>query len=98
MTGTDDPGSRVRAFHLLAIWVDALESRVLLDAQSSGLTWAQIRVVYGLSRQAANRRFSDETVVPSDFFDQLLQDVDDDAEAVPTLASAAKRARRTAGA
>ena len=46
----------------------------LLEAQTSGLTWAQIGEVYGVSRQAAHRRFSDETVVPSDFFDQLLEE------------------------
>jgi hypothetical protein len=93
-----DANTRVRAVQHLAAGVEALERQVLLDAQSSGLTWAHIGEIYGVSRQAVHRRFSDETVVPSDFFDQLLQDVDDDAEAVPTLASAAKRARRTAGA
>lgn len=93
-----DPKTRVRAIHHLAAGVDALERQVLLDAQSAGLTWAQIGEVYGVSRQAAHRRFSDETVVPSDFFDQLLEDLDEDVEAVPALARAAQRVRRATNA
>lgn len=89
-----DAKTRVRAIHRLAAGVEALERQVLLNAQSSGLTWAQIGEIYGVSRQAAHRRFSDETVVPSDFFDQLLEDLDEDTEAVPALAKAAKRIRR----
>ena len=89
-----DPKSRVRAIHQLAAGVDTLERQVLLDAQSAGLTWAQIGDVYGVSRQAAHRRFSDETVVPSDFFDQLLEDLNDDLEVAPNLAKAAERVRR----
>jgi hypothetical protein len=61
-----DPSVRVRAIHHLAAGVNTLERQVLLDAQSAGLTWAQIGEVYGVSRQAAHRRFSDQTVVPSD--------------------------------
>ena len=93
-----DAKTRVRAIHHLAAGVEALERQVLLDAQSSGLTWAQIGEVYGVSRQAAHRRFSDETVVPSDFFDQLLEDLDEDREVVPALAKAAERIRRATSA
>lgn len=93
-----DARTRVRAVHHLVVGVEALEHRVLLEAQSSGLTWAQIGEVYGVSRQAVHRRFSDETVVPTDFFDQLLEDTGDDAEGVPTLAVAASRARRATSA
>jgi hypothetical protein len=95
---SSDASTRVRGVYHLALAVEVLERQVLLDAQSSGLTWAQIGEIYGVSRQAVHRRFSDETVVPPDFFDQLLQDDEDDAEAVPTLARAANRVRRTANA
>jgi hypothetical protein len=87
---------RVRAVHLLAQGVGVLERQVLLDAQASGMTWAEIGSVYGVSRQAAHRRFSDETVVPADYFDELLKELDERAEVVPTLAQAAKRTRRAA--
>jgi len=87
---------RVRAVHHLAAGLEALERQVLLDAQASGMTWADIGAVYGVSRQAAHRRFADETVVPSDYFDALLKDLDTEAEVVPTLAQAAKRARHAA--
>ncbi len=96
--GSPDPRTRVRAIHRLAVGVEALERQGLLDAQSSGVTWAQIGEIYGVSRQAAHRRFSDETVVPSGFFDQLLDEVDDDRDIVPTLAKAARRVRRTTSA
>ncbi|MCB1004764.1 MAG: hypothetical protein KDB35_11340 [Acidimicrobiales bacterium] len=88
-----DPKTRVRAIHHLAAGVDTLERQVLLEAQTSGLTWAQIGEVYGVSRQAAHRRFSDETVVPSDFFDQLLEDLGEDADVAPALTRAAERVR-----
>lgn len=87
---------RVRAVRHLATGVQALERRVLLDAQAAGMTWAEIGSVYGVSRQAAHRRFSDETVVPADYFDALLKELDEDAEVVPALAQAAKRARHAA--
>ncbi len=93
-----DPATRVRGVHHLAAGVEALERRVLLEAQESGLTWAQIGDIYGVSRQAAHRRFSDDTVVPADFFDQLMQDVDHDADVGPTLARAADRVRRATSA
>lgn len=96
--GSPDAKTRVRTIHHLAAGVEALERQVLLDAQSSGLTWAQIGEIYGVSRQAVHRRFSNETVVPSVFFDQLLVDLDEDTEAVPALAKAAKRIRRVTSA
>jgi hypothetical protein len=92
----DSPNARdrVRAVHHLAAGVEGLERRVLLNAQASGMTWAEIGSVYGVSRQAAHRRFSDETVVPADYFDELLKELDEGAEVVPALARAAKRSRR----
>ena len=89
-----DPKTRVRAIHHLAAGINTLERQVLADAQASGLSWAQIGEVYGVTRQAAHRRFSDETVVPDDYFEQLLEDLDADGEIVPTLARAAHRAHR----
>ncbi len=98
LLGSSDPKTRVRAIHHLVAGVDTLERQVLLDAQSAGLTWAQIGEVYGVSRQAAHRRFSDETVVPSEFFDQLLEDLAEDVEVAPALATAAERVRRATNA
>ena len=89
-----DARTRVRAVHSLVVGVDGLQRLVLRDAQASGMTWAEIGSVYGVSRQAAHRRFSDETVVSADYFDQLLKELDDEAEVVPALAQAAKRSRR----
>ena len=85
---------RVRAVHHLTAGIETLERQVLLDAQASGMTWADIGTVYGVSRQAAHRRFSDETVVPADYFDALLNELEEPAEVVPALANAAKRIRR----
>lgn len=94
----DSPNARdrVRAVHSLAAGVSGLERRVLLDAQESGMTWEQIGSVYGVSRQAAHRRFSDETVVPAAYFDELVKELNEDGEVVPALAAAAKRTRRAA--
>jgi len=96
----DSPNAtdRVRAVHHLATGVGALERRVLLDAQAAGMTWAEIGAIYGVSRQAAHRRFSDETVVPTDYFDALLKELDAEPETVPALArAAARRQARVAG-
>ena len=87
---------RVRAIHSLAAGIEALERQVLLDAQAAGMTWAEIGRVYGVSRQAAHRRFSDDTVVPADFFDALLKELDEPGEVVPALARVAKRGRHAA--
>ena len=91
-----DARTRVRAIHALAAGVEVLEREVLLDAQASGMTWADIGGVYGVSRQAAHRRFADDTVVPADFYDVLLKELDEAGEVVPALARAAKRGRHAA--
>ena len=96
LLASSSPRDRVRAIHHLAVGVAALERQVLLDAQASGMTWADIGAIYGVSRQAVHRRFADETVVPADYFDALVEDLDSEPEVVPTLAQAAKRAHRTA--
>lgn len=95
MLSSPDPKTRVDGIRHLAVGVDTLERQVLLDAQKSGLSWAQIGEVYGVSRQAAHQRFSDKTVVPSDFLDHLLDDLEEDAEAAPALTRAAERVRRS---
>lgn len=87
---------RVRAVRHLAAGVEILERRILHDAQTSGMTWAEIGSVYGVSRQAAHRRFADETVVPADYFDALVKELEEQAEVVPALAQAAKRVRQAA--
>ena len=48
----DSPNARdrVRAVHSLATGVETLERQVLFDAQASGMTWAEIGGVYGVSR------------------------------------------------
>jgi len=84
---------RVRAVHILATGIKSMEHRVLFDAQASGMSWTEIGDVYGVSRQAVHRRFADETMVPSDYFDALLQELDEPPEVVPALARAAKRAQ-----
>jgi hypothetical protein len=88
---SSNPADRVRAVHHLATGIGALERRVLLDAQAAGVTWAEIGAIYGVSRQAAHRRFSDETVVPTDYFDSLLKELDTEPKIVPSLARAATR-------
>lgn len=42
---------------------------------------------------AGQRPFTAETAVPSDFFDRLLEDLDQDAVVAPALASAVERSR-----
>lgn len=84
---------RVRAVRHLASGVELLERKVLLDAQATGMSWAKIGSVYGVTRQAAHRRFAEETIVSSDHFDVLLKELDEAPEVVPALARAAKRAR-----
>lgn len=96
LLASPEPRARVAAIRHLAVGIEELERRVLLDAQHSGMTWGQIGNVYGVSRQAAHRRFADETVVAADFFDALLADLDEQAVVVPPLAHAAKRTRHAA--
>ena len=88
-----DARDRVRAVRLLGAGIKNLERRVLLDAQSAGMSWAEIGNVYGVSRQAAHRRFADETVVSSEDFDTLLKELDEPPEVIPALARVAGRAR-----
>ena len=90
----DSPNARdrVRAVHVLAAGVESMERRVLFEAQAAGMSWTEIGAVYGVSRQAAHRRFADETLVPSDFFDALLDELDEPPEVIPAPARAAKRA------
>jgi hypothetical protein len=86
-----DQRARVAAINHLAAGVEQLEKRVVHEANESGMTWDQIGKVYGVSRQAVHRRFA-ETVVPTEFFDELLASLDQPAEVIDTLARAAKRA------
>lgn len=84
---------RVRAARHLRTGAELLEHRVLLDAHAAGMTWEEVGAVYGVSRQAAHRRFSDETVVSGDVFEELLESLDEPPAVVPALAQAAKRVR-----
>lgn len=83
---------RVYAMNHLARGVELLERQVVWEAQASGMSWAEIGRIYGVSRQAAHSRFANETVVPADYFDVILKELDEPAELVPTLNLAAKRA------
>ena len=96
LLASSSPRDRVRGIHHLAVGVGALEKQVLLNAQASGMTWADIGAIYGVSRQAVHRRFADETVVPADYFDALLEDLDGEPDVVPALAQAAKCVGRSA--
>lgn len=86
-----DQRARVAAINHLAVGIEQLEKRVVHEASESGMTWDQIGKVYGVSRQAVHRRFA-ETVVPAEFFDELLASLDQPAEVIDTLARAAKQA------
>lgn len=92
--GSPDAADPLRAMRVLVLGVEQLERHAVRDAQASGLTWADIGGVYGVSRQAVHRRFADETVVPADFFGELLSDLDAPGVPVPALERAARRARR----
>lgn len=91
LLGSDDPRARVAAINQLAAGIEQLEKRVVSEAQESGMTWDQIGRVYGVSRQAVHRRFA-ETVVPAEFFDELVASLDEPADLVDTLARTAERA------
>ncbi|MGF1617054.1 MAG: hypothetical protein ACFCU2_04505 [Acidimicrobiia bacterium] len=86
-----DQHARVAAVNQLAAGIEQVEKRVVQEAHESGMTWDQIGKVYGVSRQAVHRRFA-ETVVPAEFFEELLASLDEPGEVVDTLARAAKRA------
>jgi len=51
--------------------------------------------VEAVTRRAGQRPFATETVVPSDFFDKLLDDLDEDAVVAPALARGVERSRST---
>jgi hypothetical protein len=82
---------RVAAIRLLAEGFDVLEHQVVFGANDDGVSWAQIGRLYGVSRQAAHHRFGNLTFVPSELFNSLMDDVDDD-EPIPALAEAMRRA------
>lgn len=86
-----DQHARVAAVNHLTAGIEQLEKRVVHEAHESGMTWDQIGKVYGVSRQAVHRRFA-ETVVPAEFFDELLASLDEPAVVVDTLTRAARRA------
>lgn len=96
LLASGDPRTRIRAAAWFAQGVGLLEQRVVSEAHQSGLSWAQIGDVYGVSRQAVHRRFSDTTYLTSESFDELLDDLASEPEAVPSLSRAAARARRNA--
>lgn len=84
---------RVQGIHYLVAAGEALESRVLQDAQASGMSWSQIGSVYGVSRQAAHQRFADDTLLSDAEFDALLVQLGEPDEVVPALERAANRMR-----
>ncbi|MEX0831432.1 MAG: hypothetical protein WD358_09240 [Nitriliruptoraceae bacterium] len=89
-----DPQDRVAAIRRLAEAIGILEEQVIADAHHAGMSWAQIGQVYGVSRQAAHRRFSNVAYVNPQDFDRLLDHLDESPEVVPALQRAADRANR----
>jgi hypothetical protein len=87
------PRDRVRTVRLLQIGVTVIERQVLQDAKASGMTWAEIGDVYGITRQAAHRRFNEPTIMSPEGFDELLAYLDEPPEFIPALARAAERVR-----
>jgi hypothetical protein len=53
--------------------------------------------VEAVTRRAGKRHVAAATLVPSDLFDKLLDDLDEDAEVAPALARAVDRVRRAPG-
>lgn len=49
------------------------------------------------TQRAGKRHVAKGTLVPSDFFDKLLDDLAEDAEVAPALARAIERVRRAPG-
>lgn len=86
-----DQRTRVAAVNHLAAGVEQLEKRVVHEAHESGMTWDQIGKVYGVSRQAVHRKFA-ETVLPAEFFEELLAALDEPGEVIDALARAAEQA------
>lgn len=91
---SSDPEERLTAMRQLALGVSFLERGVIADAAQSELTWAAIGSIYGVSRQAAHRKFSDDTVLTTAGFDAFLAelDADDEHEVSEPLLKAAYRA------
>lgn len=88
LVASDDPLTRIAGLRHVELGVELLERKVAADAAAAGATWAAIGRAYGVSRQAAHKRFAGESVFPADLFDSLFED---DDEVVPALADAAKR-------
>jgi len=86
----EDPRSQVRAVDHLTAGFHRLREHVVLTAHQSGMTWAEIGRALGVSRQAAHERFAYETVLPAEFFDELMQD-DDGSVVIEALARAAAK-------
>lgn len=52
-----DPRDRLTAARLLRESADKLEAANVEAARDSGLTWSEIGVLYGLTKQGAQQRF-----------------------------------------
>jgi hypothetical protein len=92
---SSDLRTRALAVCSFATGVMKLERGALNDMNAAGFTWAEIGEVYGVSRQAAHRRFA-ETVAPAQFFDELVVSLDEPAEVIPSLARASEKYARVA--
>jgi hypothetical protein len=93
--GSDDPMRRVAAIRRLTTGMEILQDRIVLDAHDEDdMTWAAIGTVYGISRQAAHKRFSNESEWPAEAFDALLSENDDPVDPDHPLIRAAARAHR----
>ncbi len=86
-----DPSRRLQGIRRLKVSMEILEHRVAMEANHAGMSWAAIGRVFGISRQGAHKRFSNESVFPADLFDSLMSD-DDSETTVPVLTKAAARA------
>ncbi len=58
MTGPDDLAALVAAAQVLRTLADDVEARVF-NARAAGSTWAEVGEALGMTRQAAQQRFSD---------------------------------------
>ena len=52
-----DPKQRVALARVIGEAAADLERSTVTDAREAGLTWTQIGVIYGISKQAAQQRF-----------------------------------------
>ena len=69
-------------------------SRIELAADFAGESMSSFIVIAAVDRADELIAAQTSTVVPSDYFDQLLAALDEPAETSPRLTAAAKRARR----